>query len=283
MAFPKNKKPASKRVLEDWVLEYGQQNGSNPGRVARTIAFTALGQVLQYSAAGTSEQFIVKGGVAIELRMKGRPRTTQDIDAIFLGDFDEWLLRLDLLLRQQVEGFSFERKGGPRPLGPTGAYRVMIQVFYNSKIFRTVPLEVSGVEAEDFLLPEALEAFDLRQFGFEQMRPIYVVSLAHATAQKLHACTERSPDRDNDRVRDIPDLLFIRDELAAEELSQTKKACHEVFRSRGKQKWPPKLDIPDNWRDIYPLLAEENDLPIDDLNQAVQEVNEFIKAIDQSA
>ena len=69
---------------------------------------------LERSTGAAGPQFIVKGGVALELRLRNRARATKDIDVV-LRDADADLADT---LEQAVtgdpyQGFSFRRKREP--------------------------------------------------------------------------------------------------------------------------------------------------------------------------
>ena len=55
------------------------------------------------------------------------------------------------------------------------------------------------------------------------------MSLRYQIAQKVHACTERFADRENDRVHDLIDLQLM--EELIEQHDRVKQACVEVFAS----------------------------------------------------
>lgn len=46
-------------------------------------------------------------------------------------------------------------------------------------------------------------------FGLPDGERVALIPLPYQVAQKLHACTEVRPGRDNDRFRDLIDLLLL--------------------------------------------------------------------------
>ncbi len=104
------------------------------------------------------------------------------------------------------------------------------------------------------------------------------LSLRYQIAQKLHAVTEQFSDRENERFRDLIDLIICRDLI--EKMAPVKEACLDTFAARGKHSWPPELHIPAAWLEPYAALAEEMDFPVADVEEAAREVRELVSAID---
>jgi hypothetical protein len=74
--------PASAGVLAKYVQAYARANGLAEGRVRAWISYMITAGMLERAAAGGQPPFIVKGGVALELRLRNRARATKDIDRI---------------------------------------------------------------------------------------------------------------------------------------------------------------------------------------------------------
>lgn len=102
----------------------------------------------------------------------------------------------------------------------------------------------------------------------------------YQVAQKLHACTEDpTPDYSNNRLRDIYDILLIRDlSVEPHDYPAIREACEEIFGSRGKQPWPPTVVRRDGWGVLWQNLqaTEGSALPLD---KALVEINAFIAAV----
>jgi hypothetical protein len=65
------------------------------------------------------------------------------------------------------------------------------------------------------------------------------VSLRYQAAQKLHACTEVFDEgRENDRFRDVMDILLVEDLLHDIGLARVRAACIDIFTVRQKHTWP---------------------------------------------
>jgi hypothetical protein len=107
---------------------------------------------------------------------------------------------------------------------------------------------------------------------------IRCLSLRYQIAQKLHAVTQRFEERENDRFRDLIDLIICRDLVV--DLAEVREACVDTFDARGQHAWPPTLEVPDSWVEPYSAMAEEMDFPVTDVGAASAQVREFIGTID---
>jgi hypothetical protein len=110
------------------------------------------------------------------------------------------------------------------------------------------------------------------------------VSLRYQVAQKLHACTEVfESGRENDRFRDVMDILLVDTLLHEVGLSRVRAACVDIFNVRDKHAWPPTVAVYDSWRAPFAALARENRFTPEDIDQAAAALTDLIAAIDAAA
>lgn len=272
------KPPASERTLTRYVTAYARQTGTDVSRVRRLISFMAIAGALRQAGRGESggPAFVVKGGVALELRLGGRARATRDLDLILEREGADLLGALEAALAAPYEGFAFRRKGDAHRM-PNGAVRAKIQVLFLGREWGTVEVDVARREGEtevDLLPGRPL----LEDFGVAGPDEVECLSLRHHVAQKLHALTRPMPEgRASDRFRDLVDLLLTRELMV--DLAALAEACEEVFARRGTHAWPPEVAPPDEWREPFARLAEENGLPVRELDAAAAEVRVFVGRI----
>ena len=283
MTFPKTRPPHNIRVLHGWLREYARERGQAEGRLKRavdyTLVLTAFDRVRD--SAG-NRLFAVKGGVAMELRLRLDARATRDLDAVFLGAFEEWLDALDDAFAQPVADFELSRTE-PATIRTTRTMRVEVYLDYRGRRWGTVTLEVAPAEGGHVLDVDEVEPFDLAQFGLPAPENVPVVGLPYLIAQKLHACTEPLDGRDNPRVRDLVDLQLARQLLRDDDLPRVREACVAIFDARGTHPWPPDLVPPAPWPAAYRRLAEENATGVaGDIDSAIQSVRGFIGEIDDA-
>lgn len=220
--------------------------------------------------------FLLKGGIAMELRLAGQARATKDVDLVFFGDPEDLGEDLDQALAVPYSGFGFQREEITAG-GESRFQRLDVKLFFHGRTWGTLRLEVAGPDspATD---GEPVPAIPIDEFGLSGPETISCLSLRYQIAQKLHAVTERFPDRENERFRDLIDLIICRDLI--EEMDPVKEACLDTFVARGKHSWPPELLIPEAWAEPYAALAEEMDFPVADVEEAASDVRELIAAID---
>lgn len=276
------KPPVSERTLTKYVTAYARETGADVARVRRLISFMAMAGALRRSApgAGDAPRFVIKGGVALELRLRDRARATKDLDLILNLDQGDLLEMLEDALAEPYEGFTFRRKGEELRM-KNGAVRAKIQVSFHGREWGTVEVDVARREGETEvdLLPSIPL---LHEFGITGPEELECISLRHHVAQKFHAMTRPMPEgNQNDRFRDLVDLLmmrvFVTDYLALRE------ACEEVFARRDTHRWPPVITPPDHWREPFRRMAAENDLPIRDLDAAAVEIQQFVDEVVSAA
>lgn len=143
--------PPSAGKLEKLVIAYAMRDGFAVARVRRWISFMMLGGALERAATRPGgPRFVLKGGVALELRLRGRSRATEDLDVEAQSTEAELVTALDIALREPYQDFTFARRTAVRRLGPR-AERVEISLAYRSQRWATVQLDLTrpdGVRTE---------------------------------------------------------------------------------------------------------------------------------------
>lgn len=278
---PPRRMPSHANHLERLLESYGRATGVAPNRLRRWMTMMVMiGALDRVQADPDQPLFLVKGGVAMELRLRQGARATSDLDMVFLGDPDHLLAALDDALAEPYSLFSFER-GAAEPIGSTRSQRLDVKVAFNGRSWATVRLEISPPEGRSGEESQVLDAISIEHFGLIGPETVQCLSIRYQIAQKLHACTEVFPlGRENDRFRDLIDLLLLR--ALDPDLAAIRQACVDIFASRGKHAWPPALDAPSSWAEPYARLAGELEFAITDLDDAARSVVEFIGEIDEA-
>ena len=88
--------PPSTGVLAKYVQAYAREAGLSEGRVRGWISYMVMAGALERAAASGQPRFTVKGGIALELRLRNRARATKDIDVV--------LQHVDADLARTLEG-----------------------------------------------------------------------------------------------------------------------------------------------------------------------------------
>lgn len=269
--------PKTELHLGQLVRAYADTSGLAPGRVRQRIsAMALLGALERAREVDSPTRFLLKGGMACELRFPGKARTTKDLDVIFHGSLDQLLADLDTAFAEPYSGFAF-RYSEPRAIRETAAHRFEVKLQYRGRSWGTLRVEASAPEG-DAHEAEMLPALSLDAFGLIGPVTVACLSLRYQVAQKLHACSERFHDRENERAHDLIDLLLMQELIL--DYATVKDACVAVFALRNRHGWPPALTAEAGWYEQYPPLAAELDFPITDLDQAIAAVHDLVAAID---
>lgn len=227
-------------------------------------------------------RWVVKGGIALEVRLRERARATRDLDLALREHARDGETVRDDLIEALIEdpdgdGFTFE-VGAAQPLRADMAgrpgWRFSIPCSLAGRIFDQVRADVvARIEEADrterLPLPGSLDFAELPTADVE------VVSPTQHFAEKLHALTRTYGDRPSSRTRDLVDLAILIEEVLVTPQSVT-PAVEEVFGSRGTHAVPEEIpDPPTAWKDTYAGLAEDLDIDARTMDEAMVLLREF--------
>lgn len=279
----REKPPHNAQVLQRWAREWADAERVPVARVQRSISYVVIAAMLDTVRDAAGEPlFLIKGGVAMELRLALRARATQDLDAAFRAAAAEMVERLDDALEAGHADFTASRTPAEE-IGETGAIRVGLKLAYRGRPWATVPLEISSAEGHSGAEFDRVPARPLDPLGIEAPAVIPCVSLRYQIAQKLHACTQVFNDGPaNSRFRDLIDLLLLRELLVADDLLSVRAACVETFELRATHPWPPVVAVGAGWAPAYAQLAAAAGFHVTDAEDAARRVRAFVAMIDRA-
>lgn len=290
--------PISARVLNTWLRDAQIQTGVGEKRIGWLLASTVAVAAMQ-RALGTDQQplFLLKGGLLMEFHLGLNARATKDVDALFRGEVEYFEHALDSAISDPWGPFTLQRtaieeiSGAHRLVKPR---RFDLKLLIKGAVWRRIKVEVSFPEGRIAEGAEPVPAPHGGFFGITTPDHLAGIAMAYQVAQKLHACTDpdEPPGFINDRVRDVVDLLLIRDRFYPALLaSAVRAACVDVFDARAAEalevgrptrRWPPRLIVPnDEWARAYPALAESVGVSLT-LEQAVAEVGDWVELIEHT-
>ncbi len=284
--FPKTRPPANRKALETWISQKAREDGVAVSRLRRGISFMVISAVLARIVDDEElPLFLLKGGVAMELRVGLEARASKDYDTAFREAIERVT---DVLAEAEthVHGDFRVTVGRALPIGPTGAVRIPLKLAYGAHDWGSVDLEVAAAEGGSGAgdtIEYANGAPALSVFGLPNVERVALLPLPYQIAQKIHACTEAKDGKDNDRFRDLVDLILL-DELVAEtDLPRVRHACVEVFSLRGMHAWPPHIQVYPLWPDQYRALTESMGFPVTEVADAAAAVEAMIARISKSS
>ena len=275
---PPKGQPKTEKHLGQLVAQYAEVEGLAFRRVrVRVSAMAFVGALERVREEDSPDRFLIKGGMACELRFQDMARATRDLDVTFHGSIDELVQDLDVAFAEPYSGFSFTHSE-PEAIHETGSYRFDVSLQYEGRGWGKLRVEVSPPEGTAEREFESLPALSISQFGLQGPEFVPCLSLRYQIAQKLHACTERFEARENERAHDLIDLLLM--EELIDDHGRVRDACSEVFDGRQAHEWPPTITVEPNWREVYPKLAIELAFSIATVDDAVAGVQAMVDRID---
>lgn len=271
---------ALRQSLETRLRTESQERHVDLQRLRRRAAFERLLVRLQRAARG---RWVLKGGMALEIRLGDRARATKDLDLVALDESEDHGSIRDALINALAEdpdgdGFEF-RVGRATHLTPDEAgrpgLRFPVDVLLAGRIFAQVRVDVVA-RAEEITTTERLTRTSVLAFAGKLPFEVELVTSVQHFAEKLHALTrDYEGDRPSSRVKDLPDLiLLVEDGLKAG--PEVLAAVDRVFKVRATHDVPTDLpDPPSNWEDTYRALAEELDIETKTIGDAMHALREF--------
>jgi predicted nucleotidyltransferase component of viral defense system len=219
--------------------------------------------------------WVLKGGMALEVRLRDEARLTKDLDLGLRAD-----VRGSNALRDRIiEALSVDADGDGFALSVSSMKRLMedsegratwranVAADLADKPFGRMQVDVSPrmheIDVTDFIpLPNSL--------GFAGITTptIEVVSLDRHIAEKFHGMLKQFPDRENTRVRDLVDLVLLHEHG----LLDTRKAAvaiRAVWSERGEVLPEALPSFPPSWPDRYLAMVAELDLAATTFEDAV--------------
>lgn len=268
---------AFRRALEERLRNRNIQTGIPLVWLRKMVAFDRfLARLLVLQP----DQWVVKGGLALQLRLGGRARTTKDIDVLALAyrrdiypalrdagalDLGDWFL------------FEVERPARGRA-DDFGGLRFQVRSILDGRAFETFHMDVG--EGDPVLeAPENLATPDLLQFADIQPTIIPCYPLTQQVAEKLHAYTRSHPSGESSRVKDFIDMLLIA-QVGTIDGAKLSEALAATFDGRGTHPLPSQLpDPPKDWRRSFGKLAGDVGLGYATLDDAVDALRQFLDPV----
>ncbi len=236
------------------------------------------GMLERAAAEPSGHRFTIRGGVALELRLRDRARATKDIDVVLHDDHADLARALErVVMAGDYQGFEFRRKGKPLLLD-NGTVSMELSVTYRGGIWTSIVADIARAEPGEAEF-ERVPAIRLTEaFGVTGPDDLPCLPLRLHVAQKLHGMTlPPRPGKRNERFRDLIDLLLM-EELVTD-YSGLREACESVFRARGTHPWPPVLEAPQHWMEPFARLVQDLRLPVADADQAISRVRALVDRI----
>ncbi len=267
-----------RRALEDRLRSQSLQTGAPLVRLRKMVAFDRF---LVRLVQDQPNAWVLKGGLALQLRLGERARTTKDIDVLLLTpheDVHQSLVRAALLDLGDWFQFQVERSPAEVPAEPVGGVRFQVQGLLDRRRFETFHIDVGW---GDRLLDTVETLVTPALLAFANIPPTEVPSypLPQQIAEKVHAYTRPRATGEGSRVKDMVDILLIA-ELRPMHGQALAQALQATFDTRTTHALPLHLpNPPSTWAAPFRRLAEETGLGYQTLTGASEAARRFLDPV----
>lgn len=254
---------ALEQRLKNQATEDGSLDAALLNRLRRRVTFERF---LARLKAVAPEDWVLKGGFALELRLGNLARTTRDIDVDWgLAEDDA----LELLRRAAAHDlgdfFRFRVEKAELPADVEGqGQRWRLIADLDAREFETALVDV-GIEGEPLRDPAQLSLPTALDFAGQRAVEIPVLRLEQHLAEKTHAYTRRygAERRPSSRVKDLVDIALVATTLALE-ADDLRAGLVAIFDRRATHPLPEALPAPPtDWRRPWSGFAHELPIPGD--------------------
>lgn len=255
---------AFRMALEQRLAAQALQTGLPLDRLRRRVVFERIVARLHAAEPG---QWVLKGGMAIEVRLRDSARLTKDIDLGLREPVehpDDLHERLSSALGADPYADAFVFAVGPvASLAADGAghltWRTAVRADLGGKPFGSVRLDVSP-RAHELGRTDVVPLPNSLEFAGIGAPQIEIVDVDRHAAEKLHAMSRDFGTRENSRVRDLVDLVLLLDHGLLD-VAAVRGAVVDVWQERDGAAPPSALPpVPARWSETYERLAREHDV-----------------------
>lgn len=255
---------ALRAALEQRLRNRSADTGVGLDRLRRRVLFERIVARLEAAEPG---RWVLKGGMALEVRLRDDARLTKDIDLGLRDDIESAANlheRLVDALAVDRDGDGFELLAAyPEVLGADGGghltWRVKVAASLADRPFHAIQMDISP-RAHELVATDRLPLPNSLDFAGVPATVVEIVDVHRHAAEKFHAMLRDYGDRDNSRVRDLVDLVLLieHDLLTATAVAAS---AREVWAERNGVEPPSALPtLPDSWPERYERLAAEHEL-----------------------
>jgi hypothetical protein len=273
---------AIRAALDVHLLDEARRLGSDPNWIRRRFAFVRM---LVRLVHRDPQAWVLKGGMAVELRRPGLARSTRDLDLVLRPGLVHDPASAAAVHRAVVEALLDDPDGDflifnarqPTRLRDDAygrpAWRLPVECRLAGKSFANVKLDVVA-RSEEIGGTEQRQLPDVLGFAGIPTRSVCVTDLRQQYAEKLHALTRIYESGESTRVKDLVDLyLLVEDGVPADSALADRVGL--VFDARRAHAVPGELPTPPvAWHDPFAVLAAEiglTDLSCADAHSTVAE------------
>lgn len=253
------KAAALRASLEQRLKNRAGQEDFSIDRLRRRVTVERLLARLEGAQPG---RWVLKGGMALEVRLGGIARATKDLDlGLRLTPPDQREaanLLTEALVHDAGDYFDFTVIR-VRPLAIKRAgdiLRASVRCRLAGREWATIQIDI-GIRTHELAKTERLRVPGNLEFADIAPPTIETIALARHVAEKFHGMLREFDDRENTRTRDLADLVLLAEHDLIDPAS-ARLAIVEVFAER-ETALPAVLPaLPASWPSIYTSIAAEH-------------------------
>ncbi len=265
---------AFRRALEDRLRTKGLETGVPLVRLRKMVAFDRFLSRLFFHEP---DQWVVKGGFALQLRLGASARTTKDIDLLVIGETQEIYPHLrDSGAIDLGDWFAFEVMNTIHSdVDDIGGLRYRIHSLLDGRTFERFHIDI-GI-GDPLLAPvEYLETPALLTFAGIEPTIVPCYPITQQIAEKYHAFTRPHVSGVSSRVKDFVDMLLLAEMGKLDSIS-LRKAIQVTFDDCKTHELPVKVPQPSkDWSLPFQKLAIEVGLEFKSLSDAGVALQQFL-------
>lgn len=269
---------AFRQALEDRLLAQSSRDRVSLVRLRKLVTFDRfLARLLQAQPGA----WILKGGLALQLRMGSRARTTQDIDVLWTVpevELHRILAAAATLDLGDWFTFTVQSTSSVLPGLGEGSQRFSVATRLDGRLFESFHVDVGSgdpvVEPAESLIGPSMLAFA----GIAPvMIPCY--PLTQHLAEKVHAYARPRSTGASTRVKDLVDIVLIAEQNAVDGPT-LQMAIQATFEAYGAGEPPVSLpQPPTTWTVTFRKLAEEVGLSDATLSAAAETARALLEPV----
>lgn len=270
---------ALRTALEHRLLARSAETGVSLDRLRRRVMFERVIARIQAAEPG---QWVLNGGMALEVRLRDDARLTKDVDLGLRDDVnsapDLHERLIDILTVDLDHDYFIFTAGPPERLrddnGGFPTWRAKVSAHLADKPFGRIQLDVSPRTHELHATDKLAIPSSLAFAGIPAVE-VEAVDIHRHAAEKFHGMLRDFGERENSRVRDLADLTILLEHgLLVPE--QTAAAVRSVWLERNNTDPPGDLpQLPESWPDRYRRLAASHGTEIPPYLEAVAHVTQL--------
>lgn len=267
-----------RRALENRLRNLNQQDGTPLVRLRKLVAFDRL---LARLVLSEPNAWVLKGGLALQLRLEDRARTTKDMDVMWRHSApDLHSLLVDAVSVELNDWFRFtvEQREAERNLPMQGGRRFYAHAFLDDRVFESFHLDV-GLNDPMLDPVQLLKMPDLLAFAEISATVVPCFPVTQQIAEKIHAYTRPHLSGVSSRVKDLVDILLLADLQPLSGLT-LRQAVAATFNAQDAHPLPLALPAPpENWRQPLRRMADETGLVWREISEVTRAAREFVDPV----